>query len=88
MGTRARAAVPAPLLKYEQSNSALLHCAETVTTTSGAVPLAVDFGYWKNPTSTPKTQRVPALIMAFPDLSDDHDVDVYVVAPDCGPSSI
>jgi len=66
----------------------LLNCAAYITSTPGAVPVAVDFGHWRNPATSPPTKSTPALILVFTNIRNSNDVDVYVVAPACNGGSL
>jgi hypothetical protein len=82
------APVPTQLTHLFSDQTALLQCAATATDTTGAVPLAVDFGRWTNPTATPPIKNVPAVIFVFADASDSTVADVWVVAASCDGSSL
>jgi hypothetical protein len=82
------APVPAALLRFQNSTAALINCAAVITDSPNAIPEAVDFGRWSDPTISPPIRHKPALIMVFADRTTLAAVDVYVVAPSCGPSAL
>lgn len=82
------APVPAALARFKNSTAAVINCAAFITDTPDAVPEAVDFGRWSDPTISPPIRHKPALIMVFADKTSLASVDVYVVAPPCGQSSL
>lgn len=79
-------AIAAPLRRLADSRTALLACAAFITDTPNAAPLAVDFARWTNKTA--HLHRVPAVVFVFADPSTSNALDVYVVAPSCGDSSL
>jgi hypothetical protein len=74
------------LQRLANSRSALLACAAYITDTPNAVPLAVDFGRWRNPAT--HTRPKPSVIFVFSDPTNSSALTVYVVAPACGGSSL
>jgi hypothetical protein len=78
--------VPAPLRRYFDDKKTLQACASFITDTPGAAPVAVDYARWTNPAT--HARRTPALVMVFDDPQSSGKLDVYVVAPACGDSSL
>jgi hypothetical protein len=84
--------IPAALIPYSgdsvHAREAILTCAAFVSTTSNAVPEAVDLSRWSNPDVKPKLKDVPALIMLFAGPPGSNYKVVYVVGPKCGDNDI
>jgi hypothetical protein len=79
----AAAPVPKSLQHLQHSYQALLNCAATTSGQPGAVPAAVDFGRWTDPTHKPPFHKAPSVIFVFQDTGKASTYDVYVVDPAC-----
>jgi hypothetical protein len=72
--------IPKILQPLASSRAKILKCAATLTGTKNAVPLAVDFGTWSDPSHG--YNRSPSAIFVFK-AANPAKVAVWVIPPTC-----